>query len=237
MTMHDQTIVNRVTTADSVGMPSMFSSQYRMLLRRRGMYRNGLKRALDVMLVLIAAPFIVPFILCTALALLIIQGGSPFYRQDRVGRYGNIYKMWKFRSMVPDAEARLADYLAANPAARAEWDSTQKLKADPRITRLGRLLRKSSMDEIPQLWNVLLGDMSLVGPRPMMDGQQGMYPGISYYAMRPGITGFWQVSKRNDSTFADRASFDDRYDREVSLGTDLWLLAATVGVVVRATGH
>ena len=237
MTVHDQAIVNRIATAEAVGMPSMFSSQHRILLRRRGMYRNGLKRVLDVMLVLMAAPVVVPFILGTALALLIMEGGSPFYRQDRVGRYGKIYKMWKLRSMVPDAEARLAGYLAANPVARAEWDSTQKLKADPRITRLGRLLRKSSMDEMPQLWNVLLGDMSLVGPRPMMDGQQGMYPGTSYYALRPGITGFWQVSKRNDSTFADRAGFDDRYDREVSLGTDLWLLAATVGVVVRATGH
>ena len=93
------------------------------------------------------------------------------------------------------------------------------------------------MDELPQLWNVLRGDMSLVGPRPMMDGQQDLYPGIAYYTMRPGITGFWQVSKRNDSTFAERADFDDRYDREVSLATDLRLLAATVGVVLRATGH
>ena len=237
MTAHDQTIVDQAGRAKPVGSPLSFVGQQRRALRRKGLYRNGVKRGLDVTLVLMAAPVALPLILGFALALLLLEGAAPFYRQDRVGREGRIYKMWKLRSMVPDAEARLADHLAADPAAWAEWTSTQKLKADPRITRLGRLLRKSSMDELPQLWNVLRGDMSLVGPRPMMDGQQDLYPGIAYYTLRPGITGLWQVSKRNDSTFAERADFDDRYDREVSLTTDLRLLAATVGVVLRATGH
>ncbi len=237
MTVHDQTIVDRAGRAKPVGSPLSFVGQQRRALRRKGLYRNGVKRGLDVTLVLLAAPVALPLILGFALALLLLEGASPFYRQDRVGRDGKIYKMWKLRSMVPDAEARLAVHLAADPAAWAEWNSTQKLKADPRVTPLGRLLRKSSMDELPQLWNVLRGDMSLVGPRPMMDGQQDLYPGIAYYTLRPGITGFWQVSKRNDSTFAERADFDDRYDREVSLATDLRLLAATVGVVLRATGH
>lgn len=237
MTVHDQTIVDQAGRVKPVGSPLRFVGEQRRALRRKGLYRNGVKRALDVTLVLLAAPVALPLILGFALALLLLEGASPFYRQDRVGRDGKIYKMWKLRSMVPDAEARLAVHLAADPAARAEWHSTQKLKADPRVTPLGRLLRKSSMDELPQLWNVLRGDMSLVGPRPMMDGQQDLYPGIAYYTMRPGITGFWQVSKRNDSTFAERADFDDRYDREVSLATDLRLLAATVGVVLRATGH
>jgi lipopolysaccharide/colanic/teichoic acid biosynthesis glycosyltransferase len=237
MTAHDQTIIDRANREEPVGLPLRFTGQHRAQLRRWGFYRNGLKRVLDVTLVLLAAPIMVTLVLGLALALLIMEGGVPFYRQDRVGRGGKIYKMWKLRSMVHDAETRLADHLAADPLARAEWDSTQKLKADPRITRFGRLLRKSSMDELPQLWNVLLGDMSLVGPRPMMDGQQGLYPGIAYYRLRPGITGFWQVSKRNESTFAERADFDDRYDREVSLATDLRLLTATVGVVIRATGH
>ena len=237
MTAHDQTIIDRTNREDPVGLPLKFTGRRRAQLRRRGLYRNGLKRVLDVMLVLLAAPVAVPLVLVLALIVLVMEGGAPFYGQDRVGRSGKIYKMWKLRSMVPDAEARLADHLTADPAARVEWDSTQKLKADPRITRFGRLMRKSSMDELPQLWNVLLGDMSLVGPRPMMDGQQDLYPGIAYYRMRPGITGFWQISKRNESTFAERADFDDRYEREVSLVTDLRLLTATVGVVLRATGH
>jgi lipopolysaccharide/colanic/teichoic acid biosynthesis glycosyltransferase len=141
------------------------------------------------------------------------------------------------RSMVVDADARLADHLAADPAARAEWDATQKLKNDPRITRVGRVLRKCSIDELPQLWNVVTGDMSLVGPRPMMPQQQALYPGRAYFALRPGITGPWQVSKRNESTFAERAVFDEAYQRNLSFTTDLGLLMATVRVVLRGTGY
>jgi len=171
-----------------------------------------------------------------ALAVL-LQGGRPFYRQDRVGQGGRIFRLWKLRTMVPDAEARLEAHLAASPEARAEWDHCQKLKDDPRITPLGRLLRRSSMDELPQLWNVLRGDMSLVGPRPMMPCQQPLYPGQAYYALRPGITGPWQVSARNESGFADRARYDADYLSRVSFATDLRLLAATVRVVLRSTGH
>jgi lipopolysaccharide/colanic/teichoic acid biosynthesis glycosyltransferase len=145
--------------------------------------------------------------------------------------------MWKLRSMVAGADAALESYLASDPVARAEWDSTQKLKSDPRITRFGRVLRKSSLDELPQLWNVLLGDMSLVGPRPMMPSQQEIYPGQAYYRLRPGITGPWQVSRRNESTFADRARFDEHYEETLSFKTDVGLLIGTVRVVMRATGY
>jgi exopolysaccharide production protein ExoY len=145
--------------------------------------------------------------------------------------------MWKLRSMVCDADARMEDYLASNPDARLEWDSTQKLKADPRITKVGKFLRKCSLDELPQLWNVLLGDMSLVGPRPMMINQQQMYPGMAYYALRPGITGYWQTAGRNRTTFEARAEFDDAYEAELSLMTDVKVLAATVAVVVNGTGY
>ena len=124
-----------------------------------------------------------------------------------------------------------------NPEARLEWNSTQKLKADPRITRLGRLLRKTSMDELPQLWNVLIGDMSLVGPRPMMPSQRSLYNGTAYYALRPGITGPWQVSERNEVEFSQRAEFDREYEENVSLLTDLRLLVATTQVVIRGTGY
>ena len=126
--------------------------------------------------------------------------------------------------MVIDADQRLAAHLAADPALRAEWDETQKLKNDPRITAVGRLLRKTSLDELPQLWNVLKGDMSLVGPRPMMPEQRALYPGRAYYSMRPGLTGPWQVSDRNETSFAGRAEFDAAYARRMSLRTDLVIL-------------
>jgi len=203
---------------------------------RTGLYRRGAKRMLDTLAVLAALPVVLPLIVILAL-LVARDGGVPFYRQARVGRAGRIYSMWKLRSMVVDADARLAAHLDANPAARAEWESTQKLKCDPRITRFGRLIRKTSLDELPQLINVLTGDMSLVGPRPMMPEQQAIYPGRAYYALRPGITGIWQVSERNNSTFADRARFDAAYERDVSLGTDVKLLLATVHVVLRGTGY
>jgi exopolysaccharide production protein ExoY len=203
---------------------------------RRGLYRNGAKRALDIALVLIALPIVLPMVALLA-ALVWREGGNPFYIQERVGRNGRMFRMWKLRSMVTDADARLEGHLATDPAARVEWDSTQKLKNDPRITPLGHALRRSSMDELPQLWNVLTGDMSLVGPRPMMPCQQALYPGQAYYRLRPGITGFWQISQRNRCSFADRAKFDALYDRRLSLGTDLKVLLGTVRVVLRCTGH
>ena len=124
--------------------------------------------------------------------------------------------MWKLRSMVPNAEAVLEAHLASNPDARAEWDLNQKLNDDPRITRFGRALRRSSFDELPQLWNVLQGEMSLVGPRPMMCSQKSLYPGQEYYLMRPGVTGFWQVSARNQTSFRERAEFDRAYYAAIS---------------------
>ena len=191
---------------------------------------------LDIVFVLMAAPVVLPIVLILAL-LVARDGAAPFYLQDRVGRAGRVFRIWKLRTMVKDADARLEAHLAADPAARMEWDATQKLKDDPRITRLGRILRKSSLDELPQLWNVLKGDMSLVGPRPMMVSQRPLYGGRSYYALRPGVTGLWQISDRNECDFSARAGFDDIYERSVSLGTDLTVLARTVSVVVRGTGY
>jgi exopolysaccharide production protein ExoY len=199
-------------------------------------YRNGLKRVFDIALILLALPAITVVIGLLAL-LVALDGGRPFYRQARIGRGGRIFQMWKLRTMVPDADQRLVAHLAADPEALAEWTCTQKLKCDPRITRAGRFLRKSSLDELPQLFNVLKGDMSLVGPRPMMLDQQSLYPGTSYYQLRPGMTGMWQVSDRNETAFAERAEYDARYDRTLSLWTDLRILAATVRVVLRGTGY
>ncbi|MCT4611710.1 MAG: sugar transferase [Pelagimonas sp.] len=199
-------------------------------------YRNRFKRLLDMTLVLIAA---VPVVLITLVFALIVarDGTSPFYKQERVGRNGTRFKMWKLRSMVPNADRLLEAYLADNPAARAEWDRDQKLRHDPRITKIGHLIRKTSIDELPQLWNVFIGDMSLVGPRPMMPCQQEIYPGTAYYALRPGITGFWQTSVRNESSFAQRADFDTDYLRSLSFKTDLRILFKTVRVVMHGTGY
>lgn len=191
---------------------------------------------MDISFVVGSAPFWMPIVLIAAL-LIARDGHNPFYTQNRIGRNGRLFRIWKLRSMVVDAEERLEAHLAADPVARAEWESTQKLKDDPRITRTGRIIRKTSLDELPQLWNVLTGDMSLVGPRPMMISQRGLYHGESYFELRPGLTGFWQISDRNECRFSDRARFDEAYHRSLSLRTDMVVLARTVAVVVRGTGY
>ena len=225
-----------VKTDDRLWVPRRDSPVHGANMGYSNLYRHRVKRGFDIVVVLLASPIMLLTI--GVLALLVARdGGNPFYIQSRVGMNGRIYQMWKLRSMVVGADQKLEEHLAADPQARQEWDSTQKLKSDPRITRFGRILRKSSMDELPQLWNVLIGDMSLVGPRPMMPSQQDLYPGLAYYRLRPGITGPWQVSTRNDSSFAERAHFDQEYDRTGSLSTDLGLLIRTVRVVLRATGY
>ena len=203
---------------------------------RRGIYRNGLKRLLDAALVLLAAPFVFPVLALIAL-IVSLDGHSPIFRQERVGKDGRRFTIFKFRTMQHDAEDMLEQHLRSDPSARAEWDAKQKLAKDPRCTRFGRLLRRSSMDELPQIVNVLIGDMSLVGPRPMMPEQQSLYPGRSYYNLRPGMTGSWQVSQRNEAEFADRAHYDDQYDSELSFWTDVKILARTLTVVLRGTGY
>lgn len=201
-----------------------------------GLYRHIGKRVMDIVLVLAAAPIV--FLVIAVMALLVSRDGhTPFYSQTRVGKGGKTYRMWKMRTMVPNAKALLDDYLAQNPEAAIEWNAQQKLVHDPRVTRVGRILRKTSIDELPQLWNVLKGEMSIVGPRPMMPEQRVLYPGTDYYNLRPGITGPWQVSSRNGCTFAGRARFDALYNRKLSFAMDVRLIMMTIRVVCRATGH
>ena len=202
---------------------------------RRGLYRSVFKRTFDIFAVLLALPFVLPFF---ALLSLIIasDGHSPVFRQERVGKDGRRFVMWKFRTMVPNAEELLERHLAGSETARKEWDAKQKLSFDPRVTRTGKLLRRSSLDELPQIFNVLKGDMSLIGPRPMMPSQQALYPGHAYYRLRPGMTGSWQISERHTSDFAERACYDDSYDEQLSLMNDFGILLKTVAVVCRGTG-
>lgn len=206
-------------------------------MSRHVLYRQFAKRLLDLVFVLLTLPVFLPVIGICALALW-IEGGSPFYRQDRLGRNGRVFSILKLRTMVRDADAMLEHCLSEDAALAAEWRSTQKLKNDPRVTRVGALLRETSLDELPQLWNVLTGDMSLVGPRPMMPDQLPLYgePGC-YFAVRPGLTGIWQVSLRNETQFSDRAQLDAVYCANLSLWGDFKLLLRTVGVVLRRTGY
>ena len=207
-----------------------------LTVRPRGIYRRVFKRILDLALVFLAAPVVVPVVALIALFVM-RDGHSPIYWSERVGLNGRIFRMMKLRTMVHDADTKLEACLASDPKAALEWESTQKLKSDPRITSFGRFLRKSSIDELPQLWNVVTGDMSLVGPRPMMPNQRQIYPGRAYYALRPGVTGPWQVSDRNESTFARRADFDLAYHHTLSFTNDMRLIGKTVAVVLRGTGY
>lgn len=202
---------------------------------RRWSIYPAIKRAFDIAATLAIAPVALPLV--GACALLVRRdGSSPFYCQARLGKDGKEFQIWKLRTMVPDADKVLHTYLAQNPEAKAEWDAHQKLNNDPRITRIGRLLRKYSIDEFPQLFNVFIGDMSLVGPRPMCPDQRHQYPGTAYFELRPGMTGLWQISERNQTTFAERATYDNRYAGTVSLATDLRILLMTPVVVLRGTG-
>src|SRR5690606_11209484 len=206
-------------------------------VRQQGGFRlyPVIKRVFDLAAVIITAPVTVPLI--GTLAFLVrLDGGRAFYHQQRLGKDGRIFTIWKLRTMVPDAEKKLAEHLEKNPAAREEWDKAQKLRDDPRITRIGKYLRKYSLDELPQLLNVLLGDMSLIGPRPICVEQRKLYPGTAYYTLQPGLTGLWQVNERNRRSFAERAGYDTRYAKEMSLLLDLRILSRTVLVVSRGTG-
>lgn len=199
--------------------------------------RASFKRSLDICLCLCAAPLVLLLILICA-PLVRRDGGPAFFGQTRVGRQGRIFTCWKLRTMAVDAEAQLAAHLATDPRARAEWASDRKLADDPRITPLGRFLRRSSLDELPQLWNVLRGDMSLVGPRPVVTEELARY-GIyrhHYTALRPGLTGRWQVSGRNGLSYADRVALDAAYALDHSLIGDFVILVRTVGVVIGMTG-
>jgi undecaprenyl-phosphate galactose phosphotransferase len=166
------------------------------------------------------------------------DGGPAFYSQIRIGKDGKPFKCWKFRSMIVNADEALKLYLASNPDAEEEYKRDFKLKDDPRITPVGRLLRKTSLDEIPQFYNVLKGEMSLVGPRPIVEKETHFYEDkLSYYlAVRPGITGLWQVSGRNDISYQQRVSMDVWYVENWSIWNDIVIFIETVYVVLARKG-
>ena len=193
------------------------------------------KRVIDVAVVVAAAPVAVPLVMLCA-GLLRLSGGKAFYTQKRLGKRGREFTMWKLQTMVPDADKVLDRYLSTNPEAKREWDENQKLARDPRITPLGRYLRKYSIDELPQLFNVFRGEMSIVGPRPMFPSQSAQYPSRAYFNVKPGLTGLWQIGIRNGCSFVQRGVLDTRYANTMSLSTDLQIMLRTLAVVVRGTG-
>ena len=197
-----------------------------------------LKRCFDLVLCVLIAPIVIPLVAIIALAVWVGSPGPVFFGHRRIGRGGRSFRAWKFRSMVVDGDAILARHLADNPAAQEEWDRTYKLTADPRVTRVGAFLRKSSLDELPQLWNVLCGEMSHVGPRPIVDGEIERY-GDSfelYKSVDSGLTGLWQVSGRNDTSYTERVTLDTFYARNWSIWLDLCILFRTIGAVVFRKG-
>lgn len=195
------------------------------------------KRAVDFVICLAAMPFVLLVVLPIAL-LVALDGHSPFFSQQRVGRNGKMFACLKFRTMVVDAERKLEEYLIDNEAMRAEWNATRKLKNDPRITAIGRFLRKTSLDELPQVWNVLRGEMSLVGPRPVVTEELPLYGSATavYLACLPGITGLWQVSGRNDVSYDARVALDVEYAENWSLLLDMKILLLTAPVALGMRG-
>ena len=196
------------------------------------------KRFLDIFLVIIGGLLILPLSLLIALLIFFDSQGNVIHCQDRVGKDGRIFKMYKFRTMIVNADKVLLKFIDNNPTLRSEWEVTQKIRNDPRMTKIGKLLRKFSLDEIPQLWNILKGEMSLVGPRPILEEQIDIYGSTYnlYITTSPGITGMWQISGRNHTTFKERAKWDKFYINNLSIFLDVYILIRTIWVVICCDG-
>jgi exopolysaccharide production protein ExoY len=209
------------------------------LAELRARARPSLKRAFDlsasIVLLIIVLPVFV--LIISAIA---FNGEVPFYSHRRVGRGGREFGCLKFKTMRRDADLVLTQLIERDPTARVEWETKRKLWQDPRVTRTGRFLRATSLDELPQLINVLIGDMSLVGPRPVTGEELVKFYGASetaaYFSIRPGLTGLWQVSGRSEVGYDRRVALDTLYAQQISLRSDLVILFRTLGVVVRQRG-
>ncbi len=195
-------------------------------------------RLADIFVSVIALIVLAPLLLVIALLVMLSDGGPALFGHTRLGRGGTRFACLKFRTMVVDSDARLAAHLAADPAARAEWADGQKLRHDPRVTALGRFLRRSSIDELPQLINILRGEMSLVGPRPIVDAEVCRYGRYiaSYYSVKPGVTGLWQVTGRGEASYRRRVVLDLAYVRSQSIRLNFAILFLTVPRVLFGAG-
>jgi exopolysaccharide production protein ExoY len=205
---------------------------------RDDLLRRAAKRALDIVASLGLIVLVLPFTLFIGLAVVLDSAGPVLFSQRRVGRHGEGFPLLKFRTMVADGDADFASYIASQPELLQEWERTRKLRTDPRVTRVGHFLRKHSVDELPQILNVLRGHMSLVGPRPVRHDEVACFGerADEILSVRPGLTGLWAVSGRSDLTYEERAELEAQYVRDWSLRNDLRILLRTLPVVVRGHG-
>ncbi len=196
------------------------------------------KRLFDVSVAAICLFLLLPLFVLVAASIWAVDRGSPFYSHRRLGRGGKTFGCLKFRSMRMNGDEILSRHLAENPAALAEWTQSRKLKNDPRITVIGHVLRKTSLDELPQLINILRGEMSLVGPRPIVEAEVEKYgdAASAYFAVRPGLTGMWQISGRSDTTYAERVRLDRHYVESRSFSGDIMIILRTVPAVFLVKG-
>ena len=197
-----------------------------------------LKRAIDVVGALLALVFLSPLLLLCSILILVRDPGPLLFTQQRLGKDGRLFRCYKFRSMIVNADQVLHTLLSSDARARLEWERLHKLKVDPRITKLGRFLRMSSIDELPQFLNVVKGDMSLVGPRPIVPEEAVRYGRFlrNYLDVKPGLTGLWQVNGRNNTTYRRRIAFDIFYSKNRSIALDLWILGKTVPAILKREG-
>lgn len=196
------------------------------------------KRVFDVSIAVLSAIFVAPLLLTVALMIRLHDGKPAIFAHTRYGLNGRAFKCYKLRSMVADADKRLNELLETDPAARREWEATQKLNNDPRITPIGKFIRASSIDELPQLMNVIRGDMSLVGPRPITMAERAKYGEhfAHYCSVRPGITGVWQISGRSNVSYPERVQMDVTYARTRTFWGDVWIILKTVPAVALSVG-
>ena len=197
-----------------------------------------LKRFIDIVAIVLCFPILIPLMLILSILVKLTSKGPVFYGHKRVGKNGKEIKCWKFRSMCINSQEMLEEILRTDPVRRAEWEKDRKFLDDPRVTKFGKFLRKTSLDELPQLFNILFGDMSLVGPRPVTEPELDKYGKYKDYVLSvvPGLTGMWQVSGRSDTGYEERISFDTYYIQNWSIWLDIWILIKTVWVVLKGKG-
>ena len=227
-----------LTDGLAIGVPPSASIDPTLKMPKRLRLGAYFGRALDVSIAGSALAIMAPALVALALVIWMHDGGSPIFVHRRIGRRGRLFPCLKFRTMVTDSEQRLAHLLATDEAAAIEWARDQKLRQDPRITKLGVFLRKTSLDEIPQLANIFVGHMSLVGPRPIVPSEVARYGRYfeHYCRVRPGLTGLWQVSGRNNLSYRRRVVLDTVYCRTKSVTKDLLILGRTVPAILSARG-
>lgn len=195
-------------------------------------------RSIDIAVALAAVLLLLPLLLVICLGLKLTSPGPVLFAHRRIGKGGQVFPCYKFRSMVVNSAEVLERHLAESPTAQAEWLRDQKLRNDPRVTAIGRLLRRTSLDEVPQIFNVLRGEMSMVGPRPIVEGEVFRYRQyiFDYMSVKPGITGLWQISGRNNTTYRRRVALDTAYARSRNVALDLAIMARTIPAVLTGSG-